>query len=221
MRNNQLLKADFHIHTQYSMDCSTTLEQVIRTCQDKEINCIAIADHGAIEGALKIQKIAPFPVIIAEEILTTSGEIMGMFLKELVPSGLSLEESISRIKSQGGLLCAQHPFDKFRKDALNAETMDRIADQIDLVEVFNARNPMNGSSRKAQTFAQEHQLPGCAGSDAHAAFEIGNAYVEMPEFRGKEDFLQALVRGQVHGRRTGIFTHFSSLLARVKKFFKG
>jgi predicted metal-dependent phosphoesterase TrpH len=213
----QLLKADFHIHSQYSMDSTTSLDQIIRTCQKKGINCIALADHGAVEGALKLQKIAPFYVVVAEEILTTRGEIMGMFLTELIPSGLSLEESIRRIKEQGGLFCAQHPFDKFRADALKAETMDEIASQIDLVEVFNARNPLLRSSKQASQFAREHQLPGSAGSDAHAAYEIGNAYVEMPEFTGRSDFLQALRKGNVCGHRASPFTHFSSMLARLKK----
>lgn len=212
-----MFKADFHIHTLYSMDCSTTLEQVIRSCQEKGINCIAITDHGAIDGALKMKEIAPFPVIVGEEVLTTRGEIMGMFLQELVPSGLSMEESIARIKEQGGLLCAQHPYDKFRKDALSAETMDEIASRIDLVEVFNARNPLLRSSHLAKKFAIKHKLPGSAGSDAHAASEIGNAYVEMPEFSGKDDFLQALVMGKVYGHRANPFSHFSSLFARLKK----
>jgi predicted metal-dependent phosphoesterase TrpH len=201
------------------MDCSTTLDQVISSCQEKGINCIAITDHGAIEGALKIKEIAPFPVIVGEEVLTTRGEIMGMFLKELVPSGLSMEESIARIKEQGGLLCAQHPFDKFRKDALNAETMDKIAERIDLVEVFNARNPLLRSSRLAKNFALKHSLPGSAGSDAHAASEIGNAYVEMPEFKGQEDFLEALARGKIYGHRASLLSHFTSLFARVRKIF--
>ena len=212
-----MLKADFHIHSLYSMDCSTTLEQIIGTCREKQINCIAIADHGSIEGALKMQGLAPFTVVVAEEVLTTRGEIMGMFLKELVPSGLSMEESIRRIKEQGGLLCAQHPYDKFRADALKSEVMDEIAGQIDLVEVFNARNPLLGSSRRAQKFAREHRLPGTAGSDAHSAHEIGNAYVEMPEFKGKEDFLPALSQGKVFGHRGSPLSHFASLWSRLRK----
>ena len=212
-----MFKADFHIHSKYSMDCGTSLEQIIQTCQEKQINCIALADHGSIEGALQMKKIAPFYVIIAEEILTDRGEIMGMFLQELVPSGLSLEESIRRIKDQGGLLCAQHPFDKFRADALKADVMNEIADRIDLVEVFNARNPLLRSSNRALAFAREHNLPGCAGSDAHAAYEIGNAYMELPEFNGKEDFLPALKMGKVHGHRTNPLSRFSSLWARIKK----
>ena len=77
-----MLKADLHIHTRYSMDCQTPLEKIIERCQELGINCIAIADHGTAEGGLELQKIAPFKVIVAEEILTTHGEIMGMFLKE-------------------------------------------------------------------------------------------------------------------------------------------
>jgi predicted metal-dependent phosphoesterase TrpH len=212
-----LLKADFHIHSKYSMDCSTTLEQIIQACQHKKINCIAISDHGSIDGALKMKEIAPFYVVVAEEILTTEGEIMGMFLQELIPSGLSLEESIRRIKAQGGLLCAQHPFDRIRHDALKADTMDKIAGQIDLVEVFNPRSLLLRSSNKAREFARKHHLPACAGSDAHAASEIGKAYVEMPEFKGKEDFLQALSQGEVFGHRANILTHFISMWARLRK----
>jgi predicted metal-dependent phosphoesterase TrpH len=214
-RENKLFKADFHIHSKYSMDSKTTLEKIIQSCQKKNINCIALADHGSIEGALKIKDLAPFYIIVAEEVLTTEGEIMGMFLQEQVPSGLSMEESIRRIKSQGGLLCAQHPFDKFRSDALKAEVMEKIADQIDIVEVFNARNPLMKSSNQARIFADEHHLPCTAGSDAHAAYEIGNAYVELPEFKGPEDFLQALKQGKIYGHRTSIFSRFSSLWARI------
>jgi len=199
------------------MDCNTTLEEIMRACQKKNINCIAIADHGAIEGALQMQRIAPFYVIVAEEILTTRGEIMGMFLKELVPSGLSIEESIRRIKEQGGLLCAQHPYDKIRPDSLKKEVMDEIAGQIDLVEVFNARNPLLRSSKLAHQFAVEHHLPGCAGSDAHAEYEIGNAYVEMPEFQNQGDFLKALNQGKVFGHRTTPLSRLSTVWARLRK----
>jgi predicted metal-dependent phosphoesterase TrpH len=214
-----LLKADFHIHSQYSKDSSSTLEQIILACQKKGINCIAIADHGAIEGALKMKQIAPFQVVVAEEVLTTRGEIMGMFLKELVPSGLSMEKSIRLIKDQGGLLCTPHPFDKFRGSALDARTMNEIAGQIDVVEIFNARNPLLRSSRQAKQFAREHNLPGSAGSDAHAPYEIGNAYLEIPEFNGRDDFLQALFQAKIFGRRASPFSHFSSAWSRLKKAF--
>jgi predicted metal-dependent phosphoesterase TrpH len=212
---NKLFKADFHIHSEYSMDCSTTLDQIIKACEKKRINCMALTDHGAVEGALKLQKIAPFRVIVGEEILTTRGEIMGLFLQEVIPSGLSIEESIRRIKEQGGLFCAQHPFDKIRPDALKAEVMVEIASQIDVVEIFNSRNPLKHSSELAQAFAKEHDLPGTAGSDAHAAFEIGNAYIEMPEFKDKHEFLNALRQGKVTGKRASPLGRINSIWAKI------
>jgi len=211
-----LLKADFHIHTEYSMDCSMPLEQVISRCLERGINCIAIADHGTAEGALKMQNIAPFPVIVAEEILTPHGEIMGMFLKESIPSGLSVEQTISQIKAQGGLICIPHPFDIFRQSALDGRILEEIAEQIDVIEVFNSRSPFLRSSIKAQTFAQKYGIPGSAGSDAHTRHEIGNAYIEMPEFNGRDDFLQALAKGKISGHKTNPLAHFGSVWARVK-----
>jgi len=213
-----LLRADLHIHTRYSMDCNTSLENIISRCQKIGINCIAVADHGTAEGALKMAKIAPFKVIVAEEILTTQGEIMGMFLKETIPSGISVGDAVSQIRAQGGLVNIPHPFSTFRASALENEAIDRLLERgdIDLMEVFNARSLLRRSSAQAKLYAQEHGIPGGAGSDAHTASEVGNAYVEMPEFTGRDDFIIALKQGKVYGRRTNPLTHINSILARLK-----
>jgi predicted metal-dependent phosphoesterase TrpH len=213
-----LLKADLHIHTKYSMDCDMPLEQVIECCLERGINCIAIADHGTIEGALKMQSLAPFPVIVAEEILTPHGEIMGMFLTEGIPSGLSIEQTISRIRAQGGLVNIPHPFDSLRGSALGAKIVPTLVGQIDVIEAFNARSPLLRSSDIARAFADKHGIIKSAGSDAHTPKEIGNAYVEMPEFKGRDDFLNALAKGKIVGHRTlNPLARFGSLWARLKK----
>ncbi len=212
-----MLKADFHIHTKYSGDCNTPLEEIINRCLEIGINCIAIADHGTTEGALKMQTIAPFPVIVAEEILTTDGEIMGMFLKETIPGGLSPHETIARIRAQDGLVNIPHPFDIFRQSALNSKIAEEIIGQIDVIEVFNSRCPLPGCLAKAQMFAQKYGIAKSAGSDAHTPREIGNAYVEMPEFNGKDDFLNALEKGKIFGHRTNPLVHLRSTWARLKK----
>ncbi len=194
-----------------------SLPQIVNRCLETGINCVAIADHGTIEGALKMQSIAPFPVIVAEEILTPHGEIMGMFLQEGIPSGLSIEQTISSIRAQGALVCIPHPFDVFRSSSLGSDIMETLPGQIDVVEVFNSRCALARYSEKARIFAQKYGLAAGAGSDAHTPHEIGNAYVEMPEFKGKDDFLQALAEGNIFGHRTNPIVHFGSIWARLKK----
>jgi len=153
------LKADFHIHTRYSMDCEMELEDIIERCLKMEIDCIAITDHGTVEGALKMREIAPFKVIVGEEVLTDYGEIMGMFLKETIPSNISVDEAISRIKEQGGLVCLPHPFDPLRGLTMDPEEVEKLAPRVDIVEVFNARSPINSTADKALDFARRHEIP--------------------------------------------------------------
>jgi len=211
-----LLKADLHVHTEYSMDCSMLLNVVIERCQQLGISCIAVADHGTVEGALEMQRIAPFTIIVAEEILTPYGEVMGMFLKETVPNGLSVEQTIAQIRAQGGIVCIPHAFDTFRPSALGEGIVEKIAQEIDVIEVFNARNLLHRSSEKALAFAVKYGIVQSAGSDAHTPGEIGNAYVEMPEFEGRDDFLQALAKGKIIGHRTNPLTHFASAWNKLK-----
>jgi hypothetical protein len=198
------------------MDCRMSLDTVMERCQKLGINCIAIADHGTVEGALEMQRIAPFTIIIAEEILTPYGEIMGMFLKETIPGGLSVEQTIAQIRAQGGIVCIPHAFDTFRPSALGEKIVEEIAQEIDVIEVFNARCLLQRSSDKALAFARKYDIIQSAGSDAHTPGEIGHACVEMPEFKGRDDFLEALARGKIIGRRTNPLTHFASAWNKLK-----
>jgi hypothetical protein len=211
------------MHTKYSVnhDCNTTLEEIIARCQKKGINCIAISDHGSADGALEMHKIAPFKVIVAEEILTPDGEIVGMFLKKTIPSGITLEEAVAEIKSQGGLVSVPHPFDPLRGLKLGKERMEKLAEQLDMIEVFNARGPFSGPVAKTRALAEKHDLPMTAGSDAHYPFEIGYTYVEMPEFEGRDDFLQALRQGTIHKQRAGAMVYIRTGVARLAKAISG
>ena len=193
------------------------LEKIVNRCREIGINCIAICDHGTAEGALRLRDIAPFPVIVAEEILTPKGEIIGMFLEQTIPSGLSVDKTIAQIRSQGGLVCIPHPYDMFRQSALRNNIIEEIAEQIDIIEVFNSRTLLPQNSAKALALALKYGVAKSAGSDAHTLSEIGNAYVEMPEFNGKDDFLQALEKGNISGHRTNPFIHFASVWTRLRK----
>ncbi len=214
---NRMIRADLHLHTCYSMDCATPLEQIIDRCLAVGINCIAVTDHNTIEGALRMREIAPFTIIVGEEILTTSGELIGLFLSHHIPSGLSPEETISRIKLQGGLVCIPHPYDAVRLSAARDALFESLMPQVDIVEVFNARSLSPSSTERAWQLARKYGKPASAGSDAHSPQEIGNACVEMPHFDDKEGFIASLEQGQISGNRSSPIVHFHSTWARLKK----
>ena len=201
------------------MDSQSEFEDIIKRCQKLGIDCVAIADHDAVEGGLKMREIAPFKVIVAEEILTFSGEVMGMFLKEHIASGIPLEIAIDAIRKQGGLVSIPHPFDPVRGLRLNTDEFNKLAPQIDLIEVFNARVLSAQTNSKSLHFAREHNLPGIAGSDAHTISEIGNVFVELNDFDGPEEFLAALKHAKIQGKRASPFVHFNSTWAKIKKAF--
>lgn len=214
---DKLLRCDFHIHTRYSMDSTASLEGIIARCQKKGINCIAITDHNAVEGGLRMRELAPFTVIPGEEILTPEGEVIGYYLKEWIPSGQQIEKVFEAIKSQGGLIGLPHPFDTFRGLKTDIKRLEALAAQVDMIEVFNARGPIARDSEKALEFANRFDLPKTAGSDAHSPIEIGNTYVEMPAFDDKNSFLKSLRSGVVHGRRSSMLVHFYTVLAKLKR----
>jgi predicted metal-dependent phosphoesterase TrpH len=203
------------------MDCLTPLERIVARCLELGIDCIAIADHNTIAGALKLREFAPFKVIIAEEVLTPVGEIMGLFLSEAVPRGLSPQETISRIRSQGGLVGIPHPFGRSLPWNVNHLTSTEILSQIDIIETFNSRTPFPNSNTKAWKLAKEHGKAASAGSDAHTSGEIGRAYVEMPEFDGPNDFLNSLAQGKIFGQKSSYLAHFASTWAKIRKYTLG
>ena len=215
-----MIRADLHVHTCYSMDCYTPLEPVIDHCLNTGINCLAISDHNTIAGALKLKEIAPFKVIVAEEIRTSKGELMGLFLTEEVPKGLSPEETIARIRKQGGLVGIPHPFGRWLLQNSNKLLSGETLSQVDIIEVFNSRSPFN-SSAKARRLASKYGKVASAGSDAHTLAEIGRAYVEMAEFNDPSDFLDCLSQGKIFGRKSSPLVHFASTWTKVRKCFRG
>ncbi|MDV2989309.1 MAG: PHP domain-containing protein [Dehalogenimonas sp.] len=219
-----MIKVDLHIHTFYSPDANTTFEELTDRCRVLGLGAIAIADHGTVEGALDYIKTGPpVKVIVAEEILTPHGEIMGMFLKETIPSGFSVDETIKAIREQDGLVCIPHPFDPVRSSALDSRVLEQLAEahKVDILETVNARYVFNSSIRQARKFAESQRLLPGAGSDAHSAEEIGSVYLEMADFNNKAQFLEALRKARIYGRNRSPFVHVSSIARKIKKNITG
>jgi predicted metal-dependent phosphoesterase TrpH len=211
------IRCDLHSHTYYSHDSMLKPEHFVEACLKSGINCIAVTDHNEVEGARQIQKIAPFQVIIGEEIRTRDGEISGLFLKERIPPNLSAEETVDLIKAQGGLVYVPHPFATGVYMRLRKAKLDALIHKVDIIEGWNSRGLMKRHDYLAQTYAMAQGKPFAAGSDAHSRFEIGAAYMEMDPFKGKADFLEKLKAGTLVGRKTNIlFPTGSVFLGRAK-----
>ncbi|MDO8673743.1 MAG: PHP domain-containing protein [Dehalococcoidia bacterium] len=214
-----IIRVDLHLHTFHSPDSANLPAAIVRTCLRRGLGCIAVTDHNRLGGALEIKALAPFPVIIAEEVKTTEGEIIGLFLKEEISRGLSPEETAKQIRSQGALVMIPHPFDRLRTSCLGEPALLRLvaASLVDIIEVFNSRTSLLADSRRARQFAEKHRLLMGGGSDAHSLREIGQTYVEMAPFEDEKSFLRSLASGRVVGRRSNPSVHLSSMLARMQK----
>ncbi len=191
-------RVDMHVHTVYSHDGYLTLEALDAACRRRNITTVAIADHNEIDGALRAEAMRVegsirTRIIVAEEISTAEGEIIGLFLRERISPGMSMAGTIESIRSQGGLVYLNHPFGySTRAGRLEIEALDGLWDQIDVVEVFNGRNMNQRANAMAASLARIRNKPGGVGSDAHSAWEVGRGCVCMPDFDGPGEFLAAL-----------------------------
>jgi predicted metal-dependent phosphoesterase TrpH len=212
-----MIRGDFHMHTRYSHDCMVEPEALVKRCQEVGLSCIAVTDHNTIKGARAVQAIAPFRVILGEEIKTTAGEITGLFLTEEVPPGLTPADTVRRIKEQGGLVSLPHPFDRMGRSPLAPRFIDELLPYVDLVEAFNARTLLMRDNAQGHQMAVNHGLLVTAVSDAHTLGELGRSYTEMPEFDGTpEGFKAALIEARLMERRSSPLVHLYSTINKFR-----
>lgn len=214
---NKTIRVELHLHTVYSKDSLLPLERMIERARELGLDRVAVTDHNEIEGALAAQKLAPDLIIVGEEIQTTIGEILGYFMTEKIPAGLPPEEVLRRLKDQGAVISVAHPFDRRGSKLWQREDLVQIAKHLDAVEVFNARCLTMELNDKAKAFANEFGLAGAAGSDAHSAYEIGAATLELPEFDTAEAFRAALKSAEVRGRLSSPHVRLISRHASMSK----
>jgi predicted metal-dependent phosphoesterase TrpH len=211
------VKIDLHTHTFCSKDSCNQYDRIISSVDRAGLDGIAVTDHNEFRGAVELRKRAPFLVIPAEEIKTSAGEIIGLFLEEWIPAGLEPLETVHRIHEQGGLAYVPHPFDEIRGSRLQRWALEVVRPHIDILEVFNARNALPIFNGRALAYAREHGLLGGAGSDAHTYAEYGRAYVDIPPFVGAEEFLDSMRQGTWRGRLSSPLVHMRTRFDRTLK----
>ena len=210
-------KVETHCHTNASPDGLNTPAEIVAAARRLGLDKLIITDHNTLAGALQAHELAPDLVIVGEEVLTREGEILAFFVTEEVPAGLPAREAIARLREQGAVLSVAHPFDRLRQGHWNLAALLDLLPLVDAVEVFNARAMWPGANRLAQRFAQRHGLPGTAGSDAHAALEVGRAVTFLPPFANAEEMRTALRRAQWQGRPSGWWVHLLSRYAKLRR----
>jgi predicted metal-dependent phosphoesterase TrpH len=191
-----LIEVDLHMHTDHSPDCATPVEVLLETARDRGLGAIAITDHNEVSGALEARRIAAelgdIRVIVAEEVKTAEqGEVIGLFLEEKIPRGMTMAETIAAIRAQGGLVYVPHPFDRFHS-VPDYEHLLEIVEEIDILEVFNPRVALTAFNEEAERFARKYRIVPGAGSDSHVAQGLGSVRVRIHDFDGPAEFLEAM-----------------------------
>jgi predicted metal-dependent phosphoesterase TrpH len=193
LADRELIGVDLHMHTNHSHDCATPVDKLLETAKARGLGAIAVTDHNEISGALEARDRADgIKVIVAEEVKTADqGEVIGLFIEEKIPKGLTLEETITEIKRQGGLVYVPHPFDRMHS-VPDYEHLLKVIDDIDAIEVFNPRVAFSAFNEEAATFARKYRIVAGAGSDSHVTQGLGSVKIMMRDFDGPEEFLESL-----------------------------
>lgn len=229
MRCIDKMKIDTHIHTHYSWDCLTKLEEVRKKCLKKGI-IPCITDHNTIQGALEYRKkYGEDSCIIGEEVTTKQGEVIGLFVKKEVKPHLDVNTTVEKLKKQGALIIIPHPFDRLRKKKLDYD-INKLnkKHKIDFIEVFNSRTFFDLDNRKALLFTQKNKKKenyfAIVGSDGHTIYEIGNSYIEFPgtkfNINKKEDFLKNFknTKGIIyHTKKSTMLVHAITKSVKILK----
>ena len=218
-------RLSLHIHTKFSRDSNLPFWLLYRKCLQQGIDCIAVTDHDTAEGALAFRQYCEkrggrIWVIVGEEIMTTEGEIIGLFLKETITPMMTPEKTIAAIRRQQGLVYVPHPYDRKRhRSVLKEMYIEKFRHEIDCIECHNGRNASPEYTARQQEIADRYGLLPVAGEDAHTPFEIGKNVMTVPELPvTREIFLRAAGTAVLAEPHYAGFVHHITKADRILKF---
>lgn len=215
------MRTEFHVHTRASHDSLMGRRALLAMCRARGIGCVAITDHNEVFGALAFKpylEARGLRVIVGEEVFTSEGEIIGLFLNERVESGMTPEETVAEIRRQGGIVYVPHPYDeKRRRTVLSADAQRRLAPEFDCMEVHNGRNADKDFTKRQAAIAAELGVPAVVGGDSHCFFEVGrNACVTDEPFT-REGFVRVLSTARFETSACHPLAHAATRLVRLAK----
>jgi hypothetical protein len=216
---------DLHCHSRGSFDSLADPGAIMRAASKRGLTHLAITDHDRVDVALRARDEAPdgLTVIVGEEIKTIDGDLIAVFLDELVRPGMSAIETIAAVRQQGGLIGVPHPFDSFRGFGhKSGAKLEDIVDKVDWIEAYNARVIGGSANARAALFAREHELPGLCASDSHTVLEVGVSYNALHGDPGTPDGLLAALAGvDMHPGRATFYVRAWTPLAKIIQSMRG
>lgn len=211
----KVVRVDFHVHSIGSPDSLSKGEDLYERAKKLGLGKLIITDHNSTKTVFELQKAHPGFVIAGEEILTTSGEILAIFVKEELPKGIEPLEAFKRLKEQNAFISLSHPYAPMRHGWTEAE-MEEYLPYLDAIEIANARN-LPEMNLSAAGFAAKHGLCGTAGSDAHGLSELGAMGLSLPDFNTADELREAIRSSSVFGKESPLTVRFYSRKAAVLK----
>lgn len=211
-----MYKIDLHTHSVASPDGGITAEQYAKAISTNLVDVIAVTDHNHIDFAMGLQKQLGDRIIVGEEIMTTGGELVGLYLKKRIKPGLSPLETIRLIKDQGGLVYVPHPFESVRK-GMHPSTLEELVDYLDIIEVCNGRAFLQNRSAQTVIWAKLNHVIGAASSDAHGVRGLGKTYTRVKKLPHAGDLVEVIGDGTPVTERPGVRSLLYPKYHRLKK----
>ena len=203
-----MLTCDLHVHTNFSKDGESSVEEILRQAEMAGLDVIAITDHDCVDGAKKALACSTTVLVIPGiEVSTRQGHLLVLGVTEIIPPGLDVRETVRISRRMGAIVILPHPYHVWRHGV--ARRIRAAMSIVDAVEAFNSRYIVGSANRKAGRIASRLSKPCVGGSDAHNARFVGfgRTYVEAePEMRA---IFEAIRKGHVScgGRKTPLRTY--------------
>jgi predicted metal-dependent phosphoesterase TrpH len=203
-----MLACDLHVHTNYSKDGESSVEEILRQADAEGLDVIAITDHDAVDGAKKALSIPSKVLVIPGiEVSTKQGHLLVLGVTEIIPAGLDVIATVNIAHRVGGLAILPHPYHVWRHGVARRKKAGMHV--VDAVEAFNSRYIVGSANQKAARIAKRLGKPCVGGSDAHNAKFVGFGRTYVDAERNIPAILEAIRAGRVScgGRKTPLRTY--------------